>query len=88
MLRVVLTIFAVTMLALPWLKVVGEQWNTPTGRDLIWRSRSKQTPALLVKLLNDRTTSETDKQRYLRAFDFLTGPEKDAALLQLLTALN
>jgi putative membrane-bound dehydrogenase-like protein len=71
-----------------WLKVVGDQWNTPTGRDLIWRSRSKQTPALLVKLINDKATNESDKQRYLRAFDFLTGPEKDAALLQLLTAIN
>ena len=71
-----------------WLTAVGDGWNTPAGRDLIWRSRSKQTPALLVKLISDKATTETDKQRYLRAFDFLTGPEKDAALLQLLTALN
>ena len=69
-----------------WLKAVGDQWNAPAGRDVVWRSRAKQTPELLVKLINEPNTSEADQQRYLRAFDFLTGPEKDAALLQLLTS--
>ena len=25
-----------------WLKLVGDNWDTPGGRDIIWRSRSKQ----------------------------------------------
>src|SRR5262245_9208933 len=28
-----------------WLTKVGNNWNTPAGRDIIWRSRSKQAPA-------------------------------------------
>ncbi len=68
-----------------WLEAVGDQWNTPVGRDIIWRSRAKATPDLLVKIINDKSVSEKERGRYLRAFDFLTGPEKDAALLQLLT---
>jgi hypothetical protein len=40
---------------------------------------------LLVKILGDRATPEADKPRYLRALDFLEGPEKDQALLDLLT---
>jgi hypothetical protein len=71
-----------------WLKAAGDQWNSPAGRDIVWRSRAKQSPDLLVKLISDKTTTEADKQRYLRAFDFLTGPEKDAALLTLLTAAD
>lgn len=68
-----------------WLKAVGDGWNTPAGRDILWRSRAKQTPEYLVKIVsNDKTTPE-EQQRYLRAFDFLSGPEKDAALLQLLS---
>ena len=67
-----------------WLDKVGSNWNTPAGRDIVWRSRSKQTPALLAKLLLDDTTSADEQPRYLRAFDFLTGPEKDAALKSLL----
>ena len=60
----------------------------PAGREVVWRSRSKQTPALLVKMITDKKTTEPEKQRYLRAFDFINGPEKDAALLQLLTGTN
>ena len=71
-----------------WLKKVGDTWNSPANRDIVWRSRAKATPDLLVKLINDKSTTEADKQRYLRAFDFLTGPEKDSALLKLLTAAN
>ncbi len=69
-----------------WRKLVGDSWNTPAGRDLIWRSRAKATPDLLVKLHNDPATPAAEKERYRRAFDFLTGPEKDAALKQLATA--
>ena len=71
-----------------YLTAVGTQWNTPSGRDIIWRSRAKQTPALLVKLINDPATPEAAKPRYLRAFDFQSGPEKDAALLELIGALK
>ncbi len=71
-----------------YLAAVGDRWDTPAGRDVVWRSRSKQTPALLVKVITDKKTTEPEKQRYLRAFDFINGPEKDAALLQLLTGTN
>lgn len=71
-----------------WLKRVGDGWNTPAGREIIWRSRAKATPDLLVKLVSDKSTTEQEKQRYMRAFDFLKGPEKDSALVKLLTASN
>lgn len=60
--------------------------RTPAGRDIVWRSRAKQTPALLAKLIQDPATAEPDKARYFRAFDFQSGPEKEAALLDLLGA--
>ena len=50
-----------------------------------WRSRSKKTPALLAKIISDKTLSASEREHYFRAFDFLTGPEKDAALVQLLS---
>jgi hypothetical protein len=68
-----------------WLADIGGNWNTPAGRDIVWRSRSKKTPALLVKIINDKNTPETDRPRYFRSLDFITGPEKDAALLQMLS---
>jgi hypothetical protein len=69
-----------------WLAQVGENWNTPAGRDLIWRSRSIKAPALLVKIITDANTPAKEKSRYLRALDFIKGPEKEAALLELVTA--
>lgn len=67
-----------------WRKSVGDKWNTAAGRDVIWRSRAKETPALLAKIIQDEKTPAESQPRYFRAFDFLTGPEKDAALKSLL----
>ncbi len=65
----------------------GDQWNTPAGRDIVWRSRARMSPPLLVKLITDKETSAKDKERYLRALDFVPKcPEKDAALLEIATA--
>lgn len=69
-----------------WLKAVGDQWNSPVGRDIVWRSRATKAPALLVKLIGDKSATQAEKNRYLRALDFIKGPEKDAALLDLVTA--
>ncbi|PYI79762.1 MAG: hypothetical protein DME26_22855 [Verrucomicrobia bacterium] len=69
-----------------WLAKAGNNWNTSAGRDIVWRSRSKQTPALLVKLITNKNASPKDREHYLRALDFITGPEKEAALLELVTS--
>jgi putative membrane-bound dehydrogenase-like protein len=66
-----------------WLVGAGNKWNTPAGRDIVWRSRSRQTPALLVKLINDKGATEQDRARYFRSLDFIAGPEKDAAVAEL-----
>lgn len=68
-----------------WLKKVGDHWNTPAGRDIVWRTRSAKAPALIVKIIQDKSTPQEERDRYFRALDFIKGPEKDAALVQLLT---
>ncbi len=67
-----------------WLELVGEEWKAPAGRDIVWRSRSKLAPAKLVGLIKDAEIGEEEKNRIRRALDFFNGPEKDAALLQLI----
>jgi hypothetical protein len=66
-----------------WLAEAGDKWNTPAGRDIVWRSRSRKTPALLVKLINDKGLSAKERDHYFRSLDFITGPEKDAAMAEL-----
>ena len=67
-----------------WLNLVGTDWNTPSGRDIIWRSRSSETPAYLAKIILDPGTSEMERDRCFRAFDFLQGDKKQIALVSLL----
>ena len=69
-----------------WLTAVGANWNTPAGHEIVWRARAAKAPALLVKLITDNATSPSDREHYLRALDFITGPEKEAALVEIATA--
>ena len=68
-----------------WLAQVGDKWNSPAGREIVWRSRSSKTPALLVKIIQDPGLSAEQRDHFFRSLDFITGPEKDAALVELLT---
>ena len=67
-----------------WLAAIGDKWNTPAGRDIIWRTRSTKAAGYLTKLLLDK---ETAHLRYMRAFDFLPKDEiRNAALIELATS--
>jgi putative membrane-bound dehydrogenase-like protein len=66
-----------------YLNRIGDKWNTPAARDIIWRSRGTQVPGILARIILDPGT--TDRARYLRAFDFLpASDEKDGALASLI----
>lgn len=67
-----------------FLAAAGDKWNSESGRDIVWRSRAKQTPEYLVKIIQDKKTPEASHPRYFRAMDFQSGPEKDKALESLL----
>ena len=68
-----------------YLKLIPNASETSSGRDVIWRSRSKQTPDLLAKIVKNPQTPEDEKDRCMRAFDFQQkGAEKDKALESLL----
>ncbi|HEX4069591.1 MAG TPA: PVC-type heme-binding CxxCH protein [Planctomycetaceae bacterium] len=66
-----------------WLNKVGSNWKSPASRDIVWRSRAAQTPQLLAELIEDPATPAAELPRYLRAFDFLKGPEKERVLVDL-----
>ncbi|MFN7137750.1 MAG: PVC-type heme-binding CxxCH protein [Limisphaerales bacterium] len=66
-----------------WLTLVGDHWNTPAGRDIIWRSRAPKSAGYLAKIIVDPSLPSEERPRYFRAFDFLQGEEKEAALIEL-----
>jgi hypothetical protein len=68
-----------------WLKEVKGNWDTAGGRDIVWRSRSTKSVPMLVKMITAKDASAPDKDRYMRALDFISGPEKEQALLDIAT---
>jgi len=64
-----------------WKNAAGANWNTPAGRDIVWRSRVPAAAPLLAQFVLDAKTSGPDKARFLRALDFIPKcKERDDAL--------
>src|SRR5207249_1012793 len=68
-----------------WLDEVKGNWNTPAGRDIVWRSRSTNSVPMLVKMITAKEATPQEKDRGMRALDFINGPEKEQALLDIAT---
>jgi len=69
-----------------WLEMRGD-WDTPAGRDIIWRSRAPSSATYLAKIIADPKTSDTERARCFRAFDFIPAcSQKQQALVQLVAA--
>jgi hypothetical protein len=71
-----------------WLGEVGDKWNSPAGREIVWRSRATKAAPLLAKIITDKSTDATQRDHYLRGLDFIKGPEKEAALVEIATGGN
>ena len=70
-----------------WKEKVGDDWNTPGGRDIVWRARTDAAIPMLAEIIQDPETSPDERPRYFRAFDFhpdASDQAKDDALLSLL----
>lgn len=68
-----------------WLAQVGDDWNTPAGHDIIWRARTTKAVPMLVKLITAKEAVPQEKNRYIRALDYISGPEKEQALVEIAT---
>jgi putative membrane-bound dehydrogenase-like protein len=53
-----------------WLAEVGEDWMTPAGREIVWRSRAAATPKMLCEIIGDPATSTNESLACLRSLDF------------------
>ncbi len=70
-----------------WLET-QDVWDTPAGRDIIWRARTSRALPFLSQLARDTTRSASERDRYFRAFDFHDGPEKHAFLQDVLAGVR
>jgi putative heme-binding domain-containing protein len=67
-----------------WLDKAGDGWNTPAGRDLVWRARSARALPLLERLATDSAASVAERLRYFRALDFHGADARQRSLLAIL----
>ena len=71
-----------------WLSQTNHQpLQTPAGRDIIWRARTKQAVPYLTTLAAETSVSLKERERYFRAFDFVNeGSAKSQSLLRVAQA--
>ncbi|MCA9132674.1 MAG: PQQ-dependent sugar dehydrogenase [Planctomycetales bacterium] len=68
-----------------WLERVGSEWDTPAGRDIVWRCRGPRACHYLSQIIA-ATPSVEEQYRYFRAFDFHSPEARGDALRELLAA--
>ena len=61
-------------------KVDGNWISDKAARDIVWRSRAKETPMMIAAIINDTSTPVHELPKYFRAFDFLTSELKNDAI--------
>ena len=71
-----------------WLNQVGDNWNTPAGRDIVWRSRASAALPMLATIIRDNNNDLSKNLKFFRAFDFNTDTSKQTVLLSLLNSTS
>lgn len=66
-----------------WMMANGGNWNTPAGRDLVWRLRTDDAAAKMVELLAGGMPSDETK-RYFRSLEYHPDAVRGLVLRQLL----
>ncbi|HRP55875.1 PVC-type heme-binding CxxCH protein [Agriterribacter sp.] len=69
-----------------WLQLVNNNWNTPAGKDIVWRARTPAALPLLAQIISDPTLNPRQQLKFFRAFDFYKDGKKQKVLLSLLEA--
>lgn len=68
-----------------WLQSVNNKWDTPAGKDIVWRARASASLPLLAKIISDPAADPHQNLKFFRAFDFYPHENnKGKVLLSLL----
>lgn len=68
-----------------YLKAVQDNWDTPMGRDLIWRARTPVALPYLRLILQDPKHHPSEVLKFFRALDFYPEKDKQRVLRELIT---
>ena len=68
-----------------WLAAVGGKWNTPEGRDIVWRIRAPEAADALVEIISDPSLELEDTNRYFRSLEYHDPSVRIKAMRKLLS---
>lgn len=68
-----------------WLQRTNGEWNTPAGRDIVWRSRGQAAVPLLEQIIEDPSLDPEKNLKFFRALDFHPDSAKQRILSNLLS---
>ncbi len=67
-----------------WKERVGAGWNTPSGKDIVWRVDAETSIPLLAEIIRDPQVSAAELPKWFRSFHFKSSPQKNGILVDLL----
>lgn len=67
-----------------WISV-AKNWNTESGRDIVWRIRAPQAATAMVEIIRDPELRLEETNRYFRSLEYHTPEVRTKALQQLLS---
>ena len=68
-----------------WLKSIGDNWQNPAGKEIVWRVEAKSSVSLLFDMINDAQVSPEKLPAYFRSLSFKDHPQKNEWLLATLS---
>ena len=67
-----------------WMEFIDNNWNTPAGRDIVWRSKTEASIPYLISMIKNPDSTQQERERCFRLFDYFDGDQKDESLLTLI----
>ncbi|GAA4305205.1 PVC-type heme-binding CxxCH protein [Compostibacter hankyongensis] len=67
-----------------WLRQMGNEWNSASGRDIVWRARTPAALPLLTQIIENPRVDPEQNLKFFRALDFYPDPDKQRVLNTLL----
>lgn len=69
-----------------WKISVGDDWNNPAGKEIVWRVPAEASVPMLLAIIKDENVDATHLASYFRALSFKKHPKKNELVSALLTA--
>ena len=67
-----------------WMEHTGGRWDTPGGRDIVWRVRADRAADAMVSLIGDPNLPLKETDRYFRSLEYHDPEVRTSALKRLL----